>query len=252
MRKTLVLCACLALWMPGAAGAADTWGDLIGKFVVEGTAPPKKKLNADKDVEVCAKHELFDESLVVGSAGELANVVLYVSSKKVKIHPDLANAGATAVVYDNKDCRFEPHILPVMVGQEVKIHNSDPVGHNSNVTPLLNPAFNQLIPSSGETAYKFQKAERLPVKVACNVHAWMSGYMVVRDNPYTVISAADGTFTIKNLPAGEELEFQAWQEKSGYLSLATPKWEKGKFKMKLKPGVNDLGVIKVPASLFAK
>ena len=54
---------------------------------------------------------------------------------------------------------------------------------------------------------------------------------------------------IKNLPADTELEFQVWQEKIGFVKNVSFKGgktdAKGRFKMKLKSGANDLGTIKV-------
>ena len=45
----------------------------------------------------------------------------------------------------------------------------------------------------------------------------MNGYVLSRDDPYVAVSAADGAFQIANVPAGVELEFQLWHEKSGDL-----------------------------------
>jgi hypothetical protein len=73
-----------------------------------------------------------------------------------------------------------------------------------------------------------------------------------RENPYFAVSQADGRFEISSLPAGVELEFQVWQEKSGYLA-ARPEWAKGVFKVTIPANETlDLGVIKVPAALFDK
>jgi hypothetical protein len=49
------------------------------------------------------------------------------------------------------------------------------------------------------------------------------------------------------LPVGK-IELQLWQERIGY--LATDDYAKGRVKMKIKPGTNDLGTIKLPSSLF--
>ena len=69
--------------------------------------------------------------------------------------------------------------------------------------------------------------------------------VLVRHNPYAAVTDDDGNFTIKDLPAGKELEFQLWQEKSGYLKEAKNKDvkvdKKGRFKMNVKPGENNLG-----------
>ena len=83
----------------------------------------------------------------------------------------------------------------------------------------------------------------------------MGGYLVVRKDPYAAVSDTDGKFTIKDLPVGKELEFALWERRTpAYLKNATFKGGKadahGRFKIKLKPGDNDLGDIKVGASLF--
>jgi hypothetical protein len=78
----------------------------------------------------------------------------------------------------------------------------------------------------------------------------MRGYILPRDNPYAAVTGDDGSFEIKDIPAGT-WEFQVWQEVAGYLA-AKPEWKKGKFKLEIKPGDNDLGTIQVPADLFKK
>jgi len=46
------------------------------------------------------------------------------------------------------------------------------------------------------------------------VHPWMQGYIAVSPHPFFAITAKEGTYAIKNLPAGTyELEF--WHERLG-------------------------------------
>ena len=52
------------------------------------------------------------------------------------------------------------------------------------------------------------------------------------------------------LPADTELEFQVWQEKSGFVEAKD--WKRGRFKMTLKAGKNDLGEVKVNPKIFEK
>lgn len=247
MRLMFVFSILLAL----ATGAqAQQWGDLTGKFVFDGPIPTAEKVNVTKDQEVFGKENLVDESLKVGPGGELANVVIYVRTPNVKVNMELADGVPPKVVYDNKGGKFVPHILPVWLEkQTVVLHNSDPVGHNSNVQPLGDAAINPLLPANSSVDHKFNRQQSIPVPVGCNIHPWMKGYILPRNNPYATVSKDDGTFKIEKLPVGE-LEFQIWQEKAGYLDLAGK--PKGRFKVTIKPGANDLGVIKVPASAFKK
>jgi plastocyanin len=234
----------------GSADARAQWGTLKGKFVYDGSPPAPAKIDVTKDVEVCGKHPLVDESLVVDPAGGLANAVIWVRTKGVEAAPSYANTASATVVYDNKGCRFDPHILAIRTSQTLEVHNSDPLSHNSNMAPLGGEAINPLLPANGAVTYNFAKAPIVPTPVTCNIHPWMKGYIVAKDNPYVAVSKPDGTFEIKDLPVGE-LEFQAWHEKSGY--LATPDWGKrGIFKYTIKDGDNDLGTIKLNPELFNK
>ncbi len=233
------------------------WATLTGRIVYDGNPPETKPIEPTKDVEVCGKHEIPDEELIVSSDGGIQNAVIMLRTKDVEVAPSYADAAAEKVVVDNKNCRFEPHVSVVMTGQEVALSNSDPVGHNSKIDPILNPGINPILPAGGEpVVYKFEAAEAVPVPVGCNIHPWMKAYLVVRQDPYAAVSDADGKFVIKDLPAGKELEFGLWQENSGYLKNASYNGGKannrGRFKIKLKPGENDLGDITVSSSVFNK
>jgi len=92
--------------------------------------------------------------------------------------------------------------------------------------------------------------------VTCNIHPWMKAYVIFRKDGYVAISAADGSFEIADLPAGEPLEFQVWHARStgsgGGVGIERPelKWNpKGRFLITLQPDeVKDLGTLEVPAA----
>lgn len=238
--------ALVALVAPG--GQAAEWGDLVGRIVFDGAAPTPANLNINKDLE-CCKVKHVDESLLVDSSGGLANVVLYCRDRNVAVHPDYDATATTEVVLDNTTCRFEPHVAVLRLTQTLVIRNSDICGHNTNLQPLGDAGINPLIAANSEVRHKFNRAQNIPVPASCNIHPWMKSYVLPRDNPYVTVSAADGTFRIENLPAGP-VEMQAWHETAGYVD--TKAWPKGRFKVTIKAGTNDLGTIKLPASLFKK
>ena len=254
MKRTAILtalavgAACLAL--PTAAHAQ--WGNFKGRFVYDGEPPVAEVVQANKNPEVCGKTKKYDESLVVGENGGIRYVVVYLQTKNPKVHPDYAAEAAKIVQIDNKDCRFEPHVLPIVITQTLEILNSDPeISHNSNLTPLNDKHINPNIPSGQKETYKFSRLQNVPTPVTCNIHPWMKGYIIPRDNPYVVVTDADGAFEIKNLPVGKH-EFRAWHERPGYLE-AKSDWKRGVFKFEIKEGDNDLGEIKVaPKSLEPK
>lgn len=260
MRKTVILAIAAAIVMFAAPSAdAQGWGNLKGKFVFEGTAPEAQKLVINKDVQVCGNHGLVDESLLVDKNGGIANVVvaLYLKpgAKGPAVHESYKDSAKSDVVLDNHNCRFAPHVTLLRTSQPLIVKNSDSVGHNTKADLLKNKPFNDLIPAGGSLTKSLTSEEILPMQVSCSIHPWMRGYLVVRDDPYMVVSAEDGTFEIKNIPAGKHT-FRAWQESAGYvqkvkLNGKATDWAKGRFDVEIKNGADvDLGEIKIPAASF--
>lgn len=241
----------------GATASAADWGSIKGKFIVDGSVGNPAAINVTTDAATCGNHNLVDESVVVGEDGALQNAVVYIYTRKaLDVHPDYEAAAKEPVVLDNKSCRFEPHVLAVRTGQGLQIANSDPVGHNTNAAFAVNPQFNQIITSGTPVTINLAKAEPLPVPVACNIHPWMKGYLVVREDPYVAISSDKGEFEIKNVPAGTH-EFVFWHEAKGNmrdLALKGGKTDRrGRAKLKIAANETlDLGEIKVPKAALGK
>ena len=241
---------------PEAAASTGTgWGTLKGRFLFAGVPGAARALAVDKDTEVCSKGgmKLVDRSLIVDPVTKgIANVVVFArKASRVKN----ASPSTTPIVFDQKQCEFLTPVLAARVGQPIDVHNSDPIGHNTNIA---GSSFNQLVPSGQGTVYKPESETGMPTAVTCNIHPWMKAYAVFRKDGYVAVSGADGTFTLADLPAGEIIELQVWHERSngpnGALGLEQPdlKWTpKGRFQIQLQPDeVKDIGTLDVPASVI--
>ncbi len=252
--------ALMALGFVASPALAQGYGNLKGRFVYDGKAPTPKPLQVTKDQEVCGKHKLVDESLVVGENGGLKNVVVYIylgpGDKAPQVHPDLAKAAQEPVVFDNKDCRFEPRVALVQVGQPIILANSDPVAHNTKVDAFNQP-INPLLPPKGKLEQKFTAAERLPARASCSIHPWMTGWIVVKEHPYMAVTDENGEFEIKNIPAGT-WTFQFWHETAGYLDKVTLNnkpvtWKRGRVDLDIKDKATlNLGDVKIAPAAFQK
>ena len=82
----------------------------------------------------------------------------------------------------------------------------------------------------------------------------MKAFVLIRESPYAAVTDENGTFEIKNLPAGE-WTFQFWHEKAKYLDKVSvdgkeTKWKKGRTKVTIAAGDNDMGTISVAAKEF--
>jgi hypothetical protein len=124
MRLALAL-VCL---LPSAGLAAGGWGTLRGRFVYDGPHPAPQKLNVPAGLLlVCGRQNIYDESLQVGPRGGIANIVLWVHTKGLLIHPRYEKEADKRVVYDNRGCRFSPHVLPLWTSQTLELHIADPI-----------------------------------------------------------------------------------------------------------------------------
>ena len=190
-------------------------GDVTGKVSFDGKAPTPTKLQMNAD-PVCKKahaKDVFGEDVVVNSNGTLKNVIVYV---KDGLGGKTFPAPPTKLIFDQSGCQYVPHVLSVSTGQEVEIRNSDPTLHNVHSLSKLNPQFNQGQPSKNmKMTKKFDKAETFKVK--CEVHTWMGAYMGVFNHPFHAVTGADGSFSLRGLPAGD-YTIEAWHEKYGIQS----------------------------------
>ncbi len=94
--------------------------------------------------------------------------------------------------------------------------SSDPVNHNIRYSAFTNGAFNQILPPNGQVEVKLV-AERRPIPLACDIHPWMKGYIMVFDHPFFAVTGEDGSFEITGVPTGTQ-NLVLWQEKVGYVN----------------------------------
>ncbi|QDU31629.1 hypothetical protein ETAA8_67890 [Anatilimnocola aggregata] len=245
-----------AILLPTFALAAD--GSIKIKFKLDGEAPKPAKLTIDKDPAFCGPKMLVDESIKVGKDNALQNVVMYLYLAPGTKAPESAAALAALpkeVTVDNLGCRYEPRVTAMCTTQTLILGNPDPIGHNVKGDFFSNPSFNDLIPAGGSTKKTFAKNENRPMPLACAIHSWMGGYLLVRDNPYFGVSNAEGVLTIPNVPEGKRT-FTIWQEKAGFVTKGIQggketAWKLGRMEVDVK-GAMDLGEFAIPLSLLKK
>lgn len=243
----------------GGSGGSSTpaaeptgWATLTGTFLYEGDVPQPVALQITKDAEVCGTLNLRDESLVVNPDNKgIANVFVYLRTK-VEHHDSYDAMQDATIEFANEHCRFSPHAIAVWLPQTLEIKNDDPVAHNTNINMPGDGqgSTNQTLTPNATQSTKFTRKQNSPQPVTCSIHPWMNGFVLPTDTPYFAVTDENGKFTIENVPAGVELEFQVWHEKAGNLP-AKSDWNNGRFKVTLEPDQPmDLGEIKAVGALF--
>jgi plastocyanin len=150
---------------------------------------------------------------------EISNVIVFLKDPPKRAEPPPMHATIT-----QKDEAFVPRVVAITKGSTIDFPNTDPFFHN--VFSLSRSATFDL----GRYPKGVSKARAFPnaglVKVYCHIHSHMTAAIMVFDHSFFRIPAADGTFTLDDVPAGS-YEMSAWHERIGE-STNTVKVEPGR------------------------
>jgi hypothetical protein len=192
---------------------ATDGGTIRGKVVFPGTPPPKRKVIPTKDREVCGSAPREVDQIVLNPDKSVQEAVVYL--KKVEKGKAWEKASKNAEI-NNEKCDFHPHVQVIPAG-EFDIVNSDPVLHNTHGFLGKVTVFNVALPNQGQRITKPLKKPGL-VRVECDAHGWMLGWVHVAENPYYALTGKDGTFNIKDVPPGS-YTLVTWQEFAGEIEI---------------------------------
>jgi plastocyanin len=224
-RRSVVLAlGSLVLGVLPVAGAT-----IHGTVTFDGTPPPPETLQVTKDPEKCGTEQV-SEALVIGEGKGIQYVVVSIAHappgkrqekdhEKDKEKEEKGEKGereekAAEVELDQQGCRFTPHVVVVPAGATLVARNSDGIMHNLHTFSKSNPPINKAQPGFKKTMPISSLKQPEIIKVQCDMHGWMRGWIVVTDTPYTVVTDAAGRFQLPEVPAGTyTLKF--WHETLG-------------------------------------
>jgi plastocyanin len=113
---------------------------------------------------------------------------------------------------DQRNLKFVPHVLAIQSGTTVDFVNSDDVLHNVFSPDKCCDKFNLGSWPKGQSKSFTFSEPGCAATLLCNVHPEMEGYVYVVETPYYAVSAADGSYEIKDVPAGK-YALKIWHEK---------------------------------------
>lgn len=182
-------------------------GIIKGVVKFDGQPPKRAPLNVSKFKEVCKN--VPDESLVVGTGGGVRYAVITLEG----VTRGKAVEKEAQRELDNVRCRFVPHVQAASVGQFLVLKNTDPILHTAHAYfHDGQPQFNVgLFP--GRVSRKPLVTPGL-VKILCEVHPWMSAYLVITEHPYHAVTDLFGEYDIRDVPPGV-YRLKVWHETLG-------------------------------------
>ena len=139
----------------------------------------------NKDQQICdplgeKRRDL--ERLLVAPNGGVANTVVFLRNITRGKAMDLP---APRRFLDQKNCRYEPHILLVPLRATLTVRDSDPLLHTVQMTGSAD--YNLPFVLAGQEATRSMTREG-KVSLRCNVHVWMNGEMMVAPHPYYAVT----------------------------------------------------------------
>jgi plastocyanin len=137
---------------------------------------------------------------------QINDFIVYIDAEMTNV----TFATPTKDVITQKDAMFHPHVMPVVVGTEVRWPNKDDIFHNVfSISDAKNFDLGLYKdPEIGKVT--FDKAGR--VDVFCSIHSRMNCVILVLKNPFFAATDGKGAYRIPNIPAGT-YKVKAWHER---------------------------------------
>lgn len=216
----LFLLAAIVLFFPALGWTYEVrdvrdGGSVLGTVRFTGTPPAPRKLLIAKDPEACGTGERVIEDVSISESGGLRNVVVYLEGI---VQGKAWDISAEGVTLDQRGCTFRPGILIVPKANELAITNSDPVLHSIHAYEVIGRArrslFNIAQPLPGTITKLVNPQRSSTVKVECDLHNFMEGWLFVAETPYVTLADDEGRFSLRDIPPGT-YTLKAWHPTLG-------------------------------------
>ena len=192
--------ALVVLLALAAVPAAAQTGTITG--VATTAVPAMRPLRVTMDMKVCGA-EIPDDTVAVGAGGVLANVVVTLTGIK-------ATAPYPDPLVTNDKCRFVPRVQLARPGAPTKTTSHDALLHTTNAQQEGGRTlFNVGLPVPNMVVTRPLNGPGL-VRITCNTHQWMRGFIMVTDE-MAAVTGADGSFRLTGVPPGT-YELKVWHE----------------------------------------
>lgn len=185
-------------------------GTITGRVTFQGSPPPMKMIIPTKDQEVCGGVR-EEPQIILSEDHSVQDAVVFL--REVQTGKAWERSTKTSDL-TNLKCNFVPHVQVVPVGSDLEIVSADPVLHATHGFLGKRTVFSVTLPNKGDRVTRPLKKAGI-VRVECDAHGWMLGWIYAADNPYSAVTAQDGRFTIADVPPGA-YTLVVWQE---YLGL---------------------------------
>ncbi len=211
--------------------AAVHAGSIVGEVKFTDAPPKLSSIKVSKDQDYCGE-TLPNETYLIDPNGGLKNVVVFIESAPSGKPADPLKDN---FLY-NDGCHYVPHVLVIRLGEKLKVKSNDPKLHIPHGYLGDRTVFNLSLPFKNTTLDATSRIRQPGImKVVCDTHAWMLGFVHVFDHPFFTVTNEQGAFSIPDLPAGNYV-LKAWHEDGGIKSIEITVPESGELRVSFEFG----------------
>lgn len=224
MKKFLVKSACAAAMLSLAATAnaasykeieVSGGGSIVGTVAAGANAAETKTFTISKDPEICGEGTREVPFVRVNGDAILDAVVFLYKVKEGKAFPEELRS----LTLTQEKCEFSPFLSVMANNGELTAVNTDQTLHNIHTYELIGKArrtvFNVSQPTAGDTFTKTIKLRKgAGMKIECDAHDFMHGFVFVAKNPYFAVVDDNGGFEIGDIPPGT-YKIRVWHGQLG-------------------------------------
>ncbi len=196
--------------------SVDQGGTLTGKVHLTGIVPKPRAFHLihAPNIEYCSRMSdgkgnriLYD--FTVSRMGGLKDTVIAIQGiKKGKPFP------RKMLSIRLNRCSADKYVIGIKNGENFLVENTDPIKHEIATYEIYGPHRNQtshksIMPVNSQVRSAFIKPGAPEFILKCNLHPFLQTRGTIVDNPYFVISDAEGNFSMEHIPPGT-YEVTAW------------------------------------------
>lgn len=226
----LIFLASVGLWAMACGRSALAYeeelvkegGSIAGMVKFSGTVPSPNtyKVNMGSNPEFCRtiadeKGMISIPQVRISSTHQIADVVVFL--QEVERGKPMAKQNPVVAI---DRCRFEPQVIGAIADQTLQFIMRDPILHQLRGWEILEqgrlPLFHLPdLGEGGEAQVPLNTRRSSIVKLECDQHRFMQGWLLLTANPYVTVTDVHGTFQLKDVPAGTHT-VGAWHPELGY------------------------------------
>ena len=185
--------------------AAGAWGAIEGQITTTRSVPPSPPIAMSSDPYCAKQGKAEPPSASIDDKGRVRGASVRVAS----------GAGLPApsepLIVEQRGCQYTPRVQNAVAGQVVSVRNEDGTLHNVHSYSGTRTLANQAQPPKSRAVSLSADAANPVLKLRCDVHPWMTGYVVFNQNAFFAVSDPAGHYRIDPAPAGQ-YTLHVWQE----------------------------------------